>query len=364
MATSLYARFEPIETCPGTNSSYDSYEEIAHLWISKLNTATGAADATAEWSGIPEGAAGAAHTVDPGSAAGVHEGYIDDGTVHILVSGGADTDSTTTVAAVADAIDQAVIGTVTVDGAMTDTTTTTFLIHAGQDTLLDAIMGVDGFVYLKVGDENEIVKVTALNDLTATCERGALGSTPSSSWDNDEALYWYCGPDNSVIGLDDETVWGTPTHLALVCGTEVMHVNVDTLGFATDMVQVTRGYLNTTAAAHADNATVTQYIDADTLQFDVASGAALVDEKFYKAATNGTEVFQIKSISTNRITVERGKYQTVPTAIADGAALYRVWAEDIYDAALTAVNGTSGCPDFKERGIGGLGFQGLAHSYP
>jgi hypothetical protein len=98
---------------------------------------------------------------------------------------------------------------------------------------------------------------------------------------------------------------------------------------------------------------VSHYIDEATTIIDVETGhgALLLDEAFYKFGTSGTEVIHVASISSDRITIERSQYGSAQTApIADDTALFRLWGPETLDAALTAVNGTSGMPDFQEYG--------------
>lgn len=361
-------RYRPIAI--GAHASYDTKDEQAAAFVTQVNAATHAdalpdvsTGATAKWVGVP--------TVAAASTEGATATYKDDtvicmGEQYLRVTA-PDVDSTADLEAIADAIDQAVLGSLTVDGAMASAVTTTFLFHHAEDaaaTLLKALVdGPDGFCYLLVGDEEEVIKVTDvdMDTHTITCVRGAAGSTASSSWDDDEALYWYCGTDNTVIGVDDETVWGTiATHtaaggtLVVICGTEQMLVTQLVAESVPDTMIVTRGYDGTTAAVHADNAAVTRYYDENSCVIDVESGhgALLKDECFYKFATGGTEVFQVKTISTDRITIQRDQNKSATTVgpIADDTALFRIWGPETYDTALTAVNATSGMPDFEEYG--------------
>lgn len=357
MATSTTARYEVASVPPAHTP-----DELAAHWVAELDVACTAATpsfaagtgAYAKWAGRPLmtglTAAYAFDTKTEQVALDGTTGVPDDGTVHIVVCAGNDTDTTATVAPVADAIDQAVLGSLTVDGAMASAVTTTCKVHAAEAAavaLLQQCLDVDGFCYLLVGNEAEVIKVTDIDvdGVTLTIVRGAAGSTPSSSWDDDEALYWYCGADNTVIGVDDETVWGTIAshtaaggHLVVICGTEQMLVSDLIAGTIPDTFVGTRGYDSTTAAVHADNAAVTQYIDEDTAIFSVSNGALLVDECLYKVGTAGTEVIKVKTISTHKITVTRACYNSAPAVFASGAAIFRLWGPEIYDAALLAVN--------------------------
>jgi len=120
----------------------------------------------------------------------------------------------------------------------------------------------------------------------------------------------------------------------VLVGTEKMLVT----SHATLNLAVQRGYDGTTAATHTSGDAITQVIGPETTVFSVASGAAMEDEAYYKSATGGTEVWQVKSISTNLLTVERGKHGTTPVAITNGVAPFRIYGDDIYATALAAVN--------------------------
>lgn len=344
-------RYKPIDV--GRAASYDTLDEQAALFVSKVNAATHAdalpdvsTGATAKWVSVP--------TVAAASTSGATSTYKDDtviadGVIHLRVTA-PDVDSTANVAAVADAIDKGAIGTALVAAGNWTDVATAISLKAGETAAaawIQECLDVDEFVYLICG--TEVIKVTGLSTLEMTAERGALGTT-AAAHTADDPIYWYCGPDNTVIAVDDPTVWGTPSYLAVICGTEQMLVDVSSIDGDNDIMTVTRGYDGTTAAAHADNAAVTQYIDENTLQFDVNDGALLLDEAFYKVETGGTEVIQVKSISTNRITVERAQNNSPEAVIGGTANLFRCWGPEIYDAALTAVNGTSGMPDFEEYG--------------
>lgn len=357
-------RYRPIAI--GASANYDTKDEQAALFVTKVNAATNgdlpatATGATAKWVGVP--------TVASASTEGATSTYKDDTVIHMgdqhLRVTAPDVDSTADLEAIADAIDKAVLGSATVDGAMASTSTTTFSIHTAESAvgaLWKAAVAHDGFCYGLI--DAEIIKVTAVagdNNENFTCVRGALSST-AETWADDAPLYWYCGPDNTIVGVDDETVWGTiASHtaaggtLVVICGTEQMLVTELAPHSIPDTFLATRGYDGTTAAAHADNAAVTRYYDENSCIIDVESGhgALLVDECFYKFGTGGTEVFQVKDISTDRITIERDQNRSATTAgpIADDTALFRIWGPETYDAALVAVNGTSGAPDFEEYG--------------
>lgn len=361
-------RYTPVDV--GRSASYDTLDEQAAAFVTQLNAATHAdalpdvaTGATAKWVTVP--------TVAAASTSGATTTYKDDtvidlGVRHLRVTA-PDVDSTADVEVIATAIDQAGPGSMTVDGAMASAVTTTFVIHGAEDavgTIIGNIVDIDGFCYLLVGDEAEIVKVTdwTLATHTMTVERGALGSTPSATWDDDEPLYWYCGPDNTVVYVDDPSVWGTvAAHttaggtLVAICGTEQMLVTeIEPTGTGSDAMVVERGYDGTTAVLHLDNAAVSRYYDEDSAIIDVEAGhgALLLDEAFYKFATGGLEVIQVKTISTDRITVERAQNGSASTMgpIADDTALFRCWGPEVLDAALTAVNATVGMPDFEEYG--------------
>jgi hypothetical protein len=352
-------RYKPIAI--GTNASYDTLDEQAALFVTKVNTATSTpavpnttTGATAKWVSVP--------TVAAASSAGATSTYkdgtvIDDGVVHLRVTA-PDVTTTATVAAVADAIDKGAIGTALVAAGNWSDSATTLSLKTGETAAaawITAVLALESatspFVYLIC--ESEIIKVTAIETLAMTAVRGQL-STSAAAHSADTPIYWYCGALNTVIAVDDPTVWGASGpadgELRIICGTEQMDVDCTTIDGTNDIVKVTRGYDGTTAAVHADNATVTQYIDEATTQFDVSSGPLLVDECFYKIGTSGTEVLQVKSISTNRITVQRAQNNSPEAVIADAATIFRIWGPETYDAALTAVNGTSGMPDFEEYG--------------
>lgn len=357
-------RYRPIAI--GVSASYNTKDEQAALFVSSVNTATStpavpnvATGATAKWVGVP--------TVSAASTEGATATYKDDtvicmGEQYLRVTA-PDVDSTADLEVIADAIDKAVFGSATVDGAMASTSTTTFLIHAAETAvgaIWKAALAAGSTVYGLI--DAEIIKVTAVAGDTNeqfTCVRGALGST-AETWADDAPLYWYCGVDNTIIGVDDETVWGTiAAHtaaggtLVVICGTEQMLVTA-LAPVGTDTMTVTRGYDGTTAAVHADNAPVSRYYDENSCIIDVETGhgALLADECFYKFATGGTEVFQVKTISSDRITIQRDQNRSATTMgpIADDTALFRIWGPETYDAALVAVNGTSGAPDFEEYG--------------
>lgn len=342
MAISTSARYEVASA--GTHTP----EELAHHWMAELKVATdaatpaGASDQTAYWAGMP---LATGNVVAHAYGTQAQTTIPDDGTVHIVVSAGADKTTTAVVAATADAIDKAVMGSCTLDGAIVATDALTFSNHAAEDGPVDLFqkaIAVDGFAYALL--DTEVVKVTNITTHLWTVVRGACGSTAATHID-DTAIYWYCGADNTVVGVDDETVWGTIAahtaaggRLVVMCGTEQMLVTGLIPGAIPDTIKVTRGYDGTTAAVHADNAAVTQYIDEGTAIFNVDNGALLVDECLYKTGTAGTEVWKVKTIATHRITVTRGAYNTVPTVMADGQIPFRLWGPEIYDAALTAVN--------------------------
>ena len=350
-------RYTPIAI--GAAASYDTMDEQAALFVTKVNAATHAdalpdvsTGATAKWvGGVPVIAAAGLEGV---TTTYKDADVIDCGVRHLRVTA-PDVDSTANVAAVADAIDKGAIGTALVAAGNWTDSATAISLKAGETAAaawITAVLALESatapFLYLICG--TEVIKVTAIDTLEMTAERGALSTTPAAHT-ADDPIYWYCGPDNTVIALDDPEVWGVEFgHLALICGTEQMLADQDTIDGTNDIVKVTRGYDGTTAAAHADNAPVTQYIDELTTQIDVNDGALLQDEAFYKVETGGTEVIQVKVISTNRIVVQRGQNNSPEAVIADAANLFRCWGPEILDAALTAVNGTSGMPDFEEYG--------------
>jgi hypothetical protein len=336
-----------LATTPGAHTM----EDLAHHWIAEMAVATTAAvpstanpTATAVWNGLPTSTSlPTAHNTHASLSATCK---IPNGICYLEVDA-ADTTTAGTIVAQADAIDKAVFGSMTVDGAMAAADTLTFLFHHAEDaiaTIWAAAVAHDGFAYALI--DAEVIKITGVDVAThtITCVRGAQGST-AETWLDDAAIYWYCGSDNTIVGVDDASVWGTVAshtaaggHLVLVCGTEQMLVTELTPHSIPHTLLVTRGYDGTTAALHADNAAVTQYIDEQTCIFDVSDGAKVVETCFYKTATGGTEVWGVVHVSTNRITVERGLYGTAETVMANGAAPFRLWGPEIFDAALTAVN--------------------------
>jgi hypothetical protein len=170
-----------------------------------------------------------------------------------------------------------------------------------------------------------------------------------------------------VLGLDDLSI---PVTAALplaaaeapytvIIGTEQIRV---ASAAALVLTCESRGYDGTTAAVHDDGAVVVHYIDEATPSFNVSNGALVVDECYYKVAIAGTEVIKVKSVAGALIHVTRGCHGTVPTVIADAAAVYRLWGPEIYDAALLAVNtiadgtfqeGHYGTPNFRLGIVGG-----------
>jgi len=322
MAVTTIARYEVL-TPPAVHTP----TELAAHWLAELDTActaatpafAGATNAYAKWEGMPTHAnLLTANVFDAKSEHLALDGTTtvpSDNFVHIEVCAGDDTDTGCITAPIAGALDQAVLGSLTVDGAMASAVTTTFVVHAAEAAavaLLQQCLDIDGFCYLLVGDEAEVVKVTdiAVDGITFTVVRGAAGSTASATWDDDEPLYWYCGADNTVIGVDDETVWGTvASHtaagglLTVVCGTEVMNVTDLIAGTIPDTFVATRGYYGTTAAVHADNAAVTQYHGADAYIIDVDNGAELVDECYYKIAVPSTITEPIVSTTATSMTL-------------------------------------------------------------
>lgn len=319
---STVARYEVL-TVPTAHTP----TELAAHWLAELDVActaatpsfAGATGAYAKWEGMPTHAnLVTANVFDAKSEHKALDGTTvipADGFAHIEVCAGDDTSTTAVIAATADAIDKAVLGTLTVDGAMVSAVTTTCKVHAAEAAavaLLQQCLDIDGFCYLLVGDEAEVIKVTDIDvdGVTLTIVRGAAGSTASSSWDDDEALAWYCGADNTVIGVDDESVWGTLAahtaaggHLVVICGTEQMLVTDLIAGTIPDTFVATRGYDGTTAAVHADNAAVTQYIDEGTAIFNVDNGALLVDECYYKIALPSTITEPIVSTTATSMTL-------------------------------------------------------------
>jgi hypothetical protein len=343
MAESTRARYE-VASVPTSHTQ----TELAHHWIAELKVATdaatpaGAADAWAIWSGTPtDDDLVTAHNYDT-----LAEAYRQDGINHIVVCAGADKDTTATIACVASAITN-VASTITepiVDAAATEMTLADASLYT--DLVEHAASATNPiYVHLTVG--NEIVKITGIAGEVATIVRGCCGTTATTHLDNAVVHF--------TLGLDDRSV---PVTAALplaaaevpytvICGTEQMRVTAST---ATTLT-VTRGYDGTTAAVHADGATVVHYIDEATPSFNVSNGALLVDECLYKTAVAGTEVWKVKSIAGTLVHVTRGCYNTVPTVMANGAAPYRLWGPEIYDAALTAVN-TIADGTFQEGGFG------------
>ena len=130
---------------------------------------------------------------------------------------------------------------------------------------------------------------------------------------------------------------GTPTpanpiYLEFAVGGEIVGVT----GIAGEVATITRGQFGTTAATHLDNAVISWF---------------------------GTEVMKVKSIAANLVHFTRGCHGTTAVVIPTGAAIYRLWGPEIYDAALTAVNtiadgtfqeGHYGTPNFM------LGYHGAA----
>lgn len=352
-------RYRPIAI--GTNASYDTKDEQAAKFVALMNTATSTpavpnttSGAVAKWVGVPIAAAG----YEGVTATYNDQTKIAHGEQYLQVSS-PDVTATAVTAPIADAIDKAVLGSMTVDGAMSSATTTTVTIHTAESAvgaLVKAIVAIDGFCYLLVGDEAEVIKVTEVagdNNETFTVVRGAAGSTASATWDDDEALYWYCGADNTVIGVDDESVWGTLAnhtaaggHLVVICGTEQMLVTDLVAGTIPDTFVATRGYDGTTAAVHADNAAVTQYIDEDTCMFTVDIGALLVDECFYKPAIAWVDG-AMEAADTTEFALHAGDTDfgaRVAQLIAeDGCAYLLIDAECVKATAIASDNITITC---------------------
>jgi len=283
-----------------------------------------------KWSGATQDQAGATHVADE----------ISTNLIHAVVTTGADEvdDTGAVVAAIANAIDKAVLGAATVDGAMEATDTTTFDLHAGETgpiALIGKAIAVDGFVYLLI--DAEVVKATDITGNTITCERGAQGST-AETWLNDASVYWYCGADNTVIALDDETVWGTiASHtaaggtLTVICGTEQMRVASLIANTIPDTMIVERGFDSTTAAVHADNAAVTQYLDENTCIFDVDDATTIVAGVHIKILTGGLEDIKVVSVASNELTVSRAYRDSTPTVVANAAAIFRIHGDDVLE---------------------------------
>lgn len=262
--------------------------------------------------------------------------------VHIVATSAAEIDSTTTIAAVADAVDLGAVAATTLDGAIDDDpeTVTVVVDDAPIVTWLAAAIAAGGAPEVIVG--TEAMLVTAADTLTLTVERASSDTTIASHLD-EAALSLYVGKEGTVIPMDDPTVWGATgpadDYLVVICGTEQMKVDCDSIDGTNDFLVVTRGYDSTTAAVHADNAAITQYIDETTTQMDVASGAALVADASYKAGATGQEIFIVDTISTNRIVCVRGALSTTPAVIANSTALYEVFGEPEMDTVLAAVGG-------------------------
>lgn len=120
---------------------------------------------------------------------------------------------------------------------------------------------------------------------------------------------------------------------------------------STNDLTVERAALDTTAAEHADTTAVTEYYTADSTTLDVASGAALVDEAYYRLGVSGTEVIQVKSISTNEITCERFKEGSTVAQVTGVAstALWRTYGIDDVDGVLVTESLND---NFQRRGPG------------
>ena len=215
---------------------------------------------------------------------------------------------------------EAEIKTVTIEGATGPQSGTT---TQGTDIS-------DNIVTLKVTCADEADSTTTLSQAATTIAEGAEYSAT-----------------DTTLTVTSGAAFAQSVPFFIKIENEILKVTA----VATNDLTVVRGDKGTTAATHADTTAVTEYYDEDSTTMDVASGAALVDEAYYRLGVSGTEVVQVKSISTNEITVERMKEGST-AAQAPGVtntALYRTYGVDDVDGVLVTESLND---NFQRRGPG------------
>ena len=280
--------------------------------------------------------AAAGHQV---AAANIHASISTNVVEGVMVTDADAADATAAViAAAADDIDlTAVADTALNDGTDVDDADVDFIVDdAAFVTWCVAALAAGGTVFVRIDDE--ILNVVSGTASTLTVERGADSSTAILHLDN-AVISLYVGTSNTVIPCTDPTVWGAAgpadDYLVVICGTEQIKVDCDNIDGTNDFfIATTRGYDGTTAALHADAAAVTQYIDETTTQFDVDDASTIVVGNHIKMETGGTEELKVTAVSTNRITATRGYASTTAAVIADAAAIWKIYGDDVVATEL------------------------------
>ncbi|AFK66263.1 hypothetical protein SWPG_00009 [Synechococcus phage S-CBM2] len=210
--------------------------------------------------------------------------------------------------------------------------------------------------------DNEVMLVTNVNGNNLTVTRGSLNTTAASHADG--ANVNLLEPEGNTTTINeggtflaaDTTLTVLNASAAGIVQNDYIKINNEILlvtAVATNNLTVTRGRFGTTAADHADGATVTPHtytaakttVDMDVITtaetvFDVTDGTNISIGDYIKI---DDEFMYVSNKSTNTLTVTRGQLGTAGAAHNDGTTInifsfttsYTTTADkiDLYDAA-------------------------------